>query len=79
MAKIVREKIIGFEIVYNDEEKRFDLHSIMEPDVPPKSTRASIYVPIDVPAYEVYWLMINDMMHVGTELDAEPGDYGPDD
>jgi hypothetical protein len=79
MATIVRDKIIGFEIVYNDEERRFDLHSVLENDDPPKNSRVSVYVPVNMPAYEVYWQTFNDLIDLGTEFDVELEDYRPEE
>jgi len=54
MRKIVKEKIIGFEIIYGDMERKFDLQYVFEGDDLPENSCYSVYVPFYGKACQVF-------------------------
>ena len=55
MQKITKSKIVGFEIVYSDEEGDFVLNKYFEGEELPEKSCTSMYVPFKGNAHEVSW------------------------
>ena len=55
MQKIYKEKIIGFEIVYNDIEHDFELQYVYEGADPQGDYCGSFYIPFNGIAFRVFW------------------------
>jgi hypothetical protein len=71
MQKIVKTKIIGFEIIYNDIERTFELSYVFEGEDLPKKSCYSIYVPFDGRVCQVFWEDgFGDLDPVGIEFES---------
>ena len=55
MQKIVRMKIIGFEIYYCDTLRDFELRYVYEGEEPPENYCGSFYIPFNGTAFRVFW------------------------
>jgi len=70
MQKIYKERIIGFEIAYNEMERAFELSYVYEGNILPETTSHSFCVMYDGNASHVFWEDdFGDLESIGVEFE----------